>query len=298
MRNNPEQGSVLITSLWALSIFSVLMTSLAFESFQHVYLIKRELEGLRAKSQFQSALGLFTERLLQDPKPHEDSKEDTWYGRLDLPRPWNESLAVRVQDEESKINLNFASESLIKSFLEAFEEIDSLRTQPKDFVKQVMKRRQKERIQSFEEFFLLEDIEKEDLEKLWPYLTVYPDHHGINLNTVDSLILKSVIESVSEDHFSGDELLRKITEYRARVKDGQAAPFQSDDLVPDGFQRKLSLSTGLSMASLLNRFLPLMTTDSRTYHLKIKTQSGREAGAIVKDKAEGLGTQVLSWNER
>ena len=85
MRN---KGSVLIASLWALSLFSVLMTSLTFEGFQHTYLMKRELESLQSKAEFQSALGFFHQALLTDPKPHEDSSEDAWYGALDLPEPW------------------------------------------------------------------------------------------------------------------------------------------------------------------------------------------------------------------
>ena len=295
---NSKEGSVLIVSLWMLSLFSVFMTNLSFQGIQHIDLMKRELRGLEAKVDFDSALGLVSQAILTDPKPHEDSKEDSWYGTLSLPEPWKNKMEVTVGDEESKINLNYASEELLTAFLRVFEqEVTGLRTERKDLVKQILKRRSKERIQSFEELFLLEDVETEDLFKLEPYLTVYPDSFQINVNTAEPMILKSVIESVSEDHLAGDELFRKITEYRAETKGIQAAPFQSDDLSPGAFQRKLKLSTSLSMIALLNRFLPLMTTDSRTYHLKIKTVSGREVEATLKDKAEGLGTLVLSWNE-
>ena len=74
MKSKSIEGSVLIASLWALSIFSVLMTSLTFEGFQHTVLMKRELNELRSKAEFQSALALFTQTLFTDPKPHEDSK--------------------------------------------------------------------------------------------------------------------------------------------------------------------------------------------------------------------------------
>ena len=298
MRNKQEKGSVLIASLWALSIFSVLMTSLTFEGFQHTFLMKRELKALQLKMDLRSALGIFTETLLADPKPHEDSREDSWHGTLDLPETWRRRIEVTVQDEESKMNLNFASEDLIKTFLELFEEeAGSLKGEPKAFVKEILKLRSKGRISSFEELFLLEDIEKEDLEKLHAYLTVYPDLAQMNINPVSPLVLKSLVRSLTDDHFAAEELTEKVIEYQEKIKIGDQIPFTQDDLTPDLFQKKLALRKSLPMLSLMNRFLPFMTADSRTYHLMIKAQNGTEVQAVAKDRAEGFGVDILSWNE-
>lgn len=298
MRNKQEKGSVLIASLWMLSIFSVLMTSLTFEGFQHTYLMKRELNGFQSKIDFGSALEIFRQALLTDPKPHEDSKQDSWYGTLDLPQEWKKKIEIISEDEESKLNLNFAQEDHIKVFLKAFEEeISSLKGDRKAFVKQIIKLRSKGRISSFEELFLLEDIEEEDLEKLRPYLSVYPDLPQMNINTIDPLVLKALIHSLTEDHFTEEELVRKISEYQEKIKSQEMPPFTQDELTPEVFHKKLVLRKSLPMLSLINRFLPFMATDSRTYHLRIKAQSGKEVQAALKDQAEGFGLDVLSWNE-
>lgn len=293
-----ERGSVLIASLWAISVFSVFVSSLAFEGAQHALLMKREIQNLETKSLFLSALNLTSQKIFSDPLPHEDSREEEWYGEVKLGEPWKDKVSVKVEDEESKLNLNSASEAFLRSFLKLFEEeVDSLKSERKDFVKQILKARQKRRIASLEELYLLEDLEKQDIEKLAPYLTVYPDLAPDNINTARPLILEALIQSLPGDDLAKGELLRKITEFLETKKEGIAQSFASKDLDPNVFQEKLKLTASPQMLSLVNQFIPFITTDSRVYRLKIKAKTGKEAQAVIREKGEGGGMEVLRWNE-
>lgn len=293
------RGSVLIASLWALSVLSVFVTRLAFEGAQHALLMKRELSNLEAKADFLSGIHLASQAIFSDPDPHTDSLLDPWQGTLPLPSPWKEKLSIRLEDEESKLHLNFASEALLRAFLKGYEEEgNSLKGERKDFVKAILKRRAKDRIVSLEELYLLEGIEKEDLEKLRPFVTVYPELPQMNLNTIGPVLLESLIESLpGGDDRAKDELQRKLLEHRKKVKEGEASPFQSEELDPNPFLQKLKLSPSVPMISLVNQFLSLLSSDSRTYRLQMKSSSGKEAEAVLKERAEGLGMEVVSWHE-
>lgn len=293
-----ERGSVLIASLWAISVFSVFISSLAFEGVQHALLMKRELQALETKSLFLSVLNLTSQKIFSDPLPHEDSKQEDWYGEIKLSEPWKEKVSVKAEDEESKLNLNSASQAFLETFLKLFEErIDSLKGERKDLVKQITKARQKQRIASLEELYLLEDLEKEDIEKLKPYLTVYPDLPQTNINIIPTLILKALIDSLPGDDLAKEELTRKIIEFRDKKEKGIPQAFQTKDLEPNPFLERLGLSPSLQMMALANQFLPLVTADSRTYHLRIRARSGKEAETVIREKGEGFGMEVLSWNE-
>ncbi len=237
--------------------------------------MKRELGNLEAKTDFLKGLQSASQAILSDPEPHEDSFEDAWYeGR---------------SDEESKLNLNFASEPFLRNFLKLFEEkVDSLKGERKDFVKQILKARQKGKIPSLEELYLLEDIEKEDIEKLRPYLTVYPEVSQMNINTLHPLILKALIESLPGDSFAKDELYRKLAEARL---------FVSDDLIPNRLAEKLKLTPNLSMLMLVNALLPHLTTDSRTFRLVLASSTGKKAEAVVREAEDFTGLEVLYWHE-
>lgn len=293
-----ERGSVLIASLWAISVFSVFISSLAFEGAQHALLMKREIQNLETKSLFLSALNLTSQKIFSDPLPHEDSQEEEWYGEVKLAEPWKDKVSVKVEDEESKLNLNSASEAFLKSFLTLFEEeVDSLKGERKDIVKQITKARQKQRIASLEELYLLEDLEKEDIEKLKPYLTVYPDLPQININTVHPIVLKALIESLPGDDLAKEELTRKIIEFREKKEKGVSQAFQSKDLEPNPFLERLGLNPSLQMMALANQFLPFVTVDSRIYRLKLQAKSGKEAQAVIREKSEGFEMEVLNWHE-
>lgn len=295
-----KRGSILIASLWAVSIFSIFAARLGFQGTQHAILMKRELGSFGAKADFLSGLGFATEAVLKDPEPHEDSLNDSWQGIVGLPEPWKGRLELEMEDEESKVNLNSASQAFLESFLKLFEEeVDSLKGEKRKLVRELLKQRAKGRIRSFEELYLWEDTEKEDLDKLRPYLTVDSESSQLNLNTVGPLVLKAFIESLPGDDFAKDELFKKIMKYREEKEDTTLRFFRSEELQPNIFLSKLGLSPSLQLIALVNQFLPQVTTDSRTWRVRIQTQAGggREAEAVIREKAEGFRIEVLRWYE-
>ena len=295
-----EKGSILIASLWMISIFAVFVSNLGFQSTQRAFLLKREINNLEAQTAFLSALHLLAWDLASDPEPHEDSAEDAWYGEVDLEDPWKTSLSLSVEDEESKINLNTASAALLKVFLKRLdEEKGPLKGNADDFVKQILTLRGKGKIGSFEELFLFEDIEKEDAEKVRPYVSVFTDFPGININTASPLILKSFIDSVPGDHFAKEELFRKIMERREQKdpKEGSGI-FRSQELTPNLFLSKLHLNPDVQMVQLANQLVSYFTTDSKTYRLVMEhKRSGKQAFCTIRDKPGLHAMEILSWHE-
>jgi hypothetical protein len=279
---NKEQGSILIASLWALSLFSILVANVGFQGGQHALLMKRELEGFDKKAHFYNTLYSAGQSITQDPEPHEDSPLDSWYGE--------------ITDEESRLNINFAERPWLEAFLKLFEKKTSLKGETKDFIKALLKKRAKGRLLSLEELYLMEGIEKEDVEKLRPFLTVYPELPQVNINTVDPLVLESLIESLPGDSFAKKELFRRIKEHREKIDKDSLLPFRSDELEPPLFMSKLKLTPNLQMVSIVQRLVPFLTTDSRTYWIRMKTETGA-AEAVFKERVTEPGIEVLSWHE-
>ena len=293
MSMNREKGSILIVSLWMASVFAVLTAGLNFQAGEHVSLIKREERELEARMDFISGMALANEKISADPEPHEDSRAKEWLGTLRLEKPWNEKMTVQIEDEESKLNLNTASEAFLTHFLKNFvEHVSELQGSRKAFVRQILKAREKGRIQSLEELYLMEEVEKEDVEKLRPYLTVYPDHSLVNLNTVDLPVLRALIESLAGDASAKEELVKKIERFR-KTENGI---FRREDIAPQEFMRRIHVLPTPQNAVLINQFLPCITTDSRTYRIRIVSRTGRRAEAVARD-GDLRGLEILSWHE-
>ena len=300
MLNN--RGSLLITGLWAMSIFATMSTSLIFNASQHMLMMKREFQAFQAKADFVFGLNHAAALIQTDPYPHEDSPQDAWFGEMVSPMsspnafigdPFLEKkfISMKIEDEESKINLNRASETLLKNFFKIFEEnITVLKGSRKDYVKGIAKLRSGKTIESLEELLLMEDFEKEDFEGLKPYLTVYPDQPLININTAGPLVLKALMESLPGDHGSKQILMARLEEPPRRV-------FLSQDLRPDLFAENLKLPKTLEMSGLVQRFLAAAGTDSETFSINMKSKSGREARGIFRSREGQLRPEVLWWHE-
>lgn len=292
-----EKGSVLIVSMWILMIFLILLVSLGFHASQEVLLMKREKENVQAKLDFVSSLTKVFELLSTDPDPHRDSPEDAWYGTLTLKQPWAKRVSIEVKDEESKINLNTAGETLLREFFKKISQETALKEEEEAFTKAILKQRAKNRIASFEELYLMEDIDPKNLEKLRPYFTVYPEAPQMNLNTASPLILNALIQSLPGDDFAKEELEKKILEYRGD-KDGRISKsFSSESLSPNALMQLLSLDNRTQMVQLVNALLPNVTTDSQTFEIHLKHASGKKAEAVMSFKNSSLVPEILSWHE-
>lgn len=288
------KGSVLLTSLWMMSILAVSTASLSFRGIQHLDLVKREMARLEHHMNATSGLNLAMQAILDDPRPHEDSRSERWRGRLALEPEWAKRMSVEVTDEESKLNLNTASQSEIETFLKIFDlDVSSLAGERKKIISGILKLREKSRIESYEELYLLEEVKSQDVTRLREYLTVYPESGLVNLNTVSPPVLKSLMRTLFADDLAKDQLLRKIEKFRAQNQD-----FLERDLTPEGLVKRLALPESPVMMHLVNRFLPLVTVDSRTYRMIIQNTRGGWAEAIlVGGGDEPSGFRILSWRE-
>ena len=296
-----NRGSLLIAGLWAMSIFSVMTASLTFHSMQSLLEMKRERQGLESKVEFVSALNEVTSLIQADPLPHEDSPNDLWFGDVKLYQT-KRGLEVQMTDEESKINLNQAGQSLLNNFFKEFEEsVTPLKGSRKDYVKGIVKMRSVKALGTLEDLLLMENFENEDLENLRPYLTVYPDSSLINLNTASPIVISALINSLQGDHGASEVFASKLQEAckRGRENDVNARGclFLSDELNPERFTVNLKLPKSPEVHGLEERFLAAVTTDSETFSIRMKSQSGKEARAVFRSREGALRPEVMWWHE-
>ena len=284
----------MITALWAVSFFSIVTASVAFQAGQEILLTKRELSGFKRRADFTSGLNKAFELLQEDPEPHEDSKDKPWYGDLKLDQPLSGHISIHLEDEESKLNINSAPEAFLSAFFKRFEdEIGGLKGSRKDYVKAISKLRYENRISSLEELLLVEDFKKEDFSALKPYLTVYPEQPLINPNTASMLVLKALAESLSGDHGAKQMLVNRLEE----ACSPHGCFFSGEELRPEIFTEKLKLPKTPLMAQVVQNFLVALTTDSETFHITIKTKDGAEASGVFSCRVGEIRPEVYWWHE-
>lgn len=307
-RHTNDRGSVLIVSLWSVSLLSIFLFSLAFQGGIQAKVMKRELSEFYGHQNLLSGLNLASQAIESDSEPHTDHLEDIWYGELKLEEPWNERVSITAQDEESKLNLNSASETLLRTLLELLTEEGELEfdSEPKEIAKAVTKWREKKKTKTFEsleELLLLEEVSKKDFEILKPYFTVFTESSSfprVNINTVRPLILKSILSSISGDDFAKKELLEKVMELGKPQKDQEGPSYLTqEDLEPRLLIQRLKLPSNVQMLGLINQILPYLTTDSKVFSLRLKAlEQGKEAEAVIELLAsEFPPMKVSSWQE-
>ena len=289
-----KRGSVLMLALWGLSFLSIVAATLSFNASQEIFMMKREMEGFKRRADFSSVLYEAAEKIQEDPEPHQDSKQKPWYGDLKLDEPLGSRLTVRIEDEESKLNINYASETLLADFFKKFEEeVSPLKGSRKDYVKAISKLRYEKRIDSLEELLLLEDFKKEDLEILRPYLTVYTQFPLINPNTASPLVLSALVESLSGDH-GAKQILTGRLEEACRP---HGCLFFNEELNPEMFMEKMKLPKTPLMTQVVQNFLVSITTDSETFHIVMKSRDKAQASGIFACRVGQPRPEVFWWHE-
>jgi hypothetical protein len=299
------KGSVLILSLWSISILGIFVSSLAFQTGAQIRLAQAEMNGFRSHIDLVSGLNLASLMIASDPEPYEDSSLDSWYGEIKLPDSWKEKLSVRIEDEESKLNLNLAGEKLLAALLDSLQKDEGIRIKgdAKDFVNAVLEWRSGKKNHTFEfleELLLMEEMEREDFEKLKPYITVSSDVASfpvVNVNTALPAVLKAIVAAVPGDEFRKKEFLERLLEYR-EGKGEEERIFRREELEPRLFASILKLSPTVEMIGFLNGLLPYLTADSNTFHVSIQLQDGsKKAEAIIRQREDQLEPVILFWNE-
>jgi len=289
-----DRGSVLILAVWAVSVFSVMTASLAFHGGQEMLLMKREIRGLKSRADFISGLSEAFRRLQEDPDPHEDSKDKSWFGAWKSENSLQSRFSVRMEDEESKINLNQASAALLSTFLKEFEsENGSLKGDRKAYLKAILKLRYTKRIESLEELLLLDDFVEEDFEPLKTYLTVYPEQLFINPNTASPLVLRALVQSLGADHASKEILMGRLEEACPK----QGCFFRNSDLEPEALAERLKLPKTPLMLQVIQEFLAALTLDSQTFHIEMKSIEGATAAGVFSCRTGQVRPEIVWWHE-
>ena len=298
-RLSKTRGSILIASLWTLSVFSIFVSSVAYQAGQQAVLLKRETQNFESRAEFLTALNLLGQIILEDPAPGEDSPADKWYGKVASPDLEDRHMLLTVRDEESRIDINKASQLLLETLFKAVSDSGTpLKGEAKDFSKAILKLRGKGKILSLEELYLLEDVEAADIERLRPYITVYTQFPGLNINSADLLALNAFIESLPASDFSKRDLMEALKKFRNTPDAaGQKGIFLSDELAPDFFLQKLHLTSNVSMVQMASQLLPYMTTDSRHWHLIMTSSSGRSAETVIRLTNTNENFEILNWRE-
>lgn len=294
-----HKGSILIASLWTLSVFSVFVSGVGFQAAQQAMLLKREQGDFQSRADFVSALNLLGQKILEDKDPGTDSPLDSWYGEVTLPEPWSDRVKLVVGDEESRFDLNKVSQVLLENLYSSLQERgENLKGEADDFAEEIIAMRTDKEFLSLEELYLSQNIEKTDVEILRPYLTIYTKAAWINLNTADDFLLDVLIRSLPGDDFAKQELLRVLLEYRKGSAETQEPGiFTAEEMMPEFFMQKLGLTGSVQNAQLVQHFLGAVVTDSLTWNLLLKSESGREAFAVIRDPGLGGKFEIVSWRE-
>lgn len=308
-----KRGSILIMSLWASSILSILLASLAFQAGIQRQLVTAERNQFEGHWALISGLNLASEALAADPEPYQDSPLDGWYGDLVLEDSWKDRVAVHVEDEEAKLNLNLANEKLLTGFFGFLKKEggNEFQSDVKAMVKGIMKWRSEKKNRRFdflEELLLIDEIGEKDFEAFKSYVTVSGDEVAfprVNINTASKIVLGAIIASVPGDEFRKKELLEKILEMREDARagtwvsqDASLFCFREEELHPHLFMEKLKLPSTIQMTGLVNQLLPHLTTDSKTFRVEIKApQEGKRAEAVILASGAEIQPVILSWHE-
>lgn len=293
-----EKGSVLIASLCAVSVFAVFISGLASQAGPQAELLKRETSAFEGRADFLSGMQAAGHAILGDTDAAMDSPADEWYGEIEVPAPWGARLTVKVEDEEARIDINKAPGILLETIFEKIDEETKLKGEAEDFKDALLERRGEGALLSLEELLLLEDIEKEDLEALRPYLTVHTGMSGVNINTAPPVVLEAFIEALPGDAFAKENLLEAILDLRSHAgTEPFRAFFTAEELDPEVFMAKLRVTPSVQMVQIVQQLTARVTADAKTWRVTLRSEKGRTAEAVIAENSALGNFRTLSWRE-
>ncbi len=297
--SHDERGSFLIVVLWAMSILSILTAGLVFQASQSLMVMKREKKTFQEKTDFMSVFYEICAKISSDELPYEDNAGESWYGKIQLTEPFAKRVMAEVEDEGAKINLNEASERLLKTAFKRLEEDGVVfKGDWKGYVKGILKLRTRKKIQSLEELLLIEDFHEEDMDLMIPWMTVYSESPQVNINTADPEVLETLIDAIPGDRGAHLLLTGRLRQFC--VENGKMngrCDFLSRELEPDLFLQRLKLPRTPLTLMLVQEFLAKVSTDSETFRLKMRTESQRQAETIFRLRPGQLTPEVFYWHE-
>ncbi len=162
-----EKGYTLVIVLWTLVILGIIFSALLDEIYLDNNLLQYNLQEQKIRGVMIAGVMLAIKELSNDETPF-DTVYDSWYQPIKGNRN-NMEYTVRLEDYGSKINLNFASDDLLKGF--------------KWFSNGLMEKR---RMEIVPDLLFIKDILGKDFQKAFRFLTIYGDYN-LNGDPVDGL---------------------------------------------------------------------------------------------------------------
>ncbi len=306
-----RKGQLLIASLWMFTLFALLAGGLGFRSGLEAKIAFFDRKDLEERLHIESILNAVTYLADGDPVPSVDSLLDEWYNRPAFFQrsPLGEGARVSVEDEESKINLNFASEVLLTALIGRIQVEQGFETEAEDLVASILAWRggssleggpqidwdqKRLAFESVSELLLIHDITDSDAAVLSKYVTVFAPPGSaalkINLNTASPVVLGALIDSLAGDRLAKDDLLDRIESYR-RPEPGRVAVFEEEHLQPRNFIELLELPKTIQMISLVSQLVLFVTTDSQFFHVHVELLEGER---VTRDVEAVLGPKSLT----
>lgn len=313
-----KRGSILIFSLWIMILLAMFAASVGFRSRLGIRLSAFQNSAQASHFQFQSMINLASFLIAKDEDPLSDSGQDPWYGN---PKEFENfgyasDYTLKIEDEESKLNLNKSTEVILQNFLKVLSEHDvKLKTKSSDLIGSVITWRGGSSIQgkaavgfqhkrapfeTVDELRLIQHIDSGDVELLRPYLTVYGRPFDfslkVNVNTVHDWILEAVIQSLSGGDSQKTLLLNQIQLYRKGdpndPKNHPPFTFVAADLAPGTFIQKLKLSNSPEMVAMVSQLMQFLLVDSQFFRVLVVTKEGLPYRKAV-EAVLGLRQQIL-----
>ncbi|MBN1492756.1 MAG: general secretion pathway protein GspK, partial [Candidatus Omnitrophica bacterium] len=189
-----EDGTILIISLWIILILSVLALSLGMRGALEAKIARFYHERVSEKALARTGIDLARFIIESDKDQRVDSRNDTWYNPESIQQVLDANslrqLTIEIKDEESRININIASEKVLERLFEYYGEHSGLGGgDVADKVADTLYFRGDSALRgetslgkdyagrpfwNLEDLLLLEHIRSSDLEVVYGLITVFP----------------------------------------------------------------------------------------------------------------------------
>lgn len=248
-----KKGSILIVVLFFMVVLSIQMGAISFLTKQSQQLSFREKDSfervLKAKKLIHEALSLIA----------------------------NGSTSVfpeSLSDEASKINLNFASKKLLKSFFEMLIEEKGLPWDAlDDYLDNLVTSRDENLLLSLDEAFLIPGMTSRVRDSLLPYVTVYTSDSKINPVTASPVVLNAVLACIPGDELLKKEIIEKLDQKREESKRTGKSFFENDkQLDPVLFLSQLALDAAVERAAFVSQLISFFTVETSVYHQELSNR--------------------------
>jgi type II secretory pathway component PulK len=277
----PDSGAILIVSLWALVILSIISVSVSSLISPQIKLAKTLEERSASVAAAESVLKLAFFSRLKDPSPDYDSLQElATVQEIVLGKA---IAASKLTDEESKININTASKEIIMRLPGLNDE---------GLADNIIAYRNRQPLALKEELLLAEGVRAENFEACRDLITTCTEGK-VNINTAPEGILWIL-------GFS-DNLIELLLRYR-KGDDGIEATaddniFKDINTVISDLHRFSSLTVG-QVAQLQNTLSQdLLTVKSKQYAMEAQIRFLSQPPRNFKITFDTENNRILRWQE-